>query len=81
MVFSQTSLNTRTVLKVVELDHLKKEKKNQVIGPNGSHGVIADGYSSNATPSSSVATTSFSEVRGVTVSTYRYNALLLLKIS
>lgn len=78
MVFSQTSLNTQTVLKVVELDRLKTEKKNYV---NGLTGVITDGYSSNATPSSPVATTSsFAEVRMAhdTVSTNRYNALLLL---
>ena len=78
MVFSQTSLNTQTVLKVVELDRLKTEKKNYV---NGLTGVITDGYSSNAAPSSPVATTSsFAEVRMArdTVSTNRYNALLLL---
>lgn len=61
MVFSQTSLNTQTVLKVVELDRLKTEKKNCV---NGLNGVITDGYSNNAAPSSPVATTSsFAEVR------------------
>ncbi|CAH0582971.1 unnamed protein product [Chrysodeixis includens] len=61
MVFSQTSLNTQTVLKVVELDRLKTEKKSPVSGLNG---VITDGYSTatTSTPSSPVATTSFSEV-------------------
>ncbi|CAH1635587.1 unnamed protein product [Spodoptera littoralis] len=60
MVFSQTSLNTQTVLKVVELDRLKNEKKNCV---NGLNGVITDGYSNTAAPSSPVATTSsFAEV-------------------
>uniref|UniRef100_A0A2A4ISV9 BZIP domain-containing protein n=2 Tax=Heliothis virescens TaxID=7102 RepID=A0A2A4ISV9_HELVI len=60
MVFSQTSLNTQTVLKVVELDRLKNGKKDY---SNGLNGVITDGYSSTPAPSSPVATTSsFAEV-------------------
>ncbi|XP_075976342.1 uncharacterized protein LOC142976715 [Anticarsia gemmatalis] len=60
MVFSQTSLKTQTVLKVVKLDHLKTEKNHQ---PNGSTGAVnsIDGYS-NTAQSSPVATTSFTEV-------------------
>lgn len=78
MVFSQTSLDSPPVLKVVNLDRLKTEKNNHV---NGQTGVITDGYSSTTAPSSPVATTSsFAEVRmdRDTVSTNRYNALLLL---
>ncbi|KAJ0177698.1 hypothetical protein K1T71_006571 [Dendrolimus kikuchii] len=57
MVFSQTSLKTQTVLKVVEIDRLKATKNQQV---NGSTGVITDGYA-GASPPSPVATTSYSE--------------------
>ncbi|CAB3235453.1 unnamed protein product [Arctia plantaginis] len=60
VVFSQTSLKTQTVLKVVNLDHLKSENNQQVIGSIEAAS-SSDGYS-NAAPGSPVPTTSFTEV-------------------
>ncbi|XP_041968313.1 uncharacterized protein LOC121725410 isoform X2 [Aricia agestis] len=57
MVFSQTSLKTQSLLKVVEIDRLKSEKNQQV---NGLSGVVTD-QSTESTPPSPMATTSFSE--------------------
>lgn len=69
MVFSQTSHKTQTVLKVVNLDHLKSENNQQAIGSIEAAS-SSDGYS-NSAPDSPVATTSFTEVSSgsTTVST------------
>ncbi|CAH2040363.1 unnamed protein product, partial [Iphiclides podalirius] len=57
MVFSQTSLKTRNVLKVVEIDLLKAEKNQQA---NGLTGVVTI-RNNVSRPPSPVATTSYSE--------------------
>lgn len=59
MVFSQTSHKTRSLLKVVDIDHLKSNKDQQ---GNGTTGVITGG-NTEPLPSSPEPTTSFSEVR------------------
>lgn len=57
MVFSQTSLKTRNILKVVDLDRLKPEKNQQA---NGLTGVIHQG-NNGVMPQGTVPTASFSE--------------------
>ncbi|KAL0881547.1 hypothetical protein ABMA27_001384 [Loxostege sticticalis] len=57
MVFSQTSHKTRSLLKVVDIDHLKSNKDQQ---GNGTTGVITGG-NTEPLPSSPEPTTSFSE--------------------
>lgn len=59
MVFSQTNVNTSNLLKVVDIDRLKSEKNQQVKSAHGEN----TGGTTVSTPSSPVATTSFSEVR------------------
>ncbi|CAG4982695.1 unnamed protein product [Parnassius apollo] len=57
MVFSQTSLQTRSILKVVDIDLLKAEKSQQV---NGSTGVVTH-RNTVSEPSSPEAATSYPE--------------------
>lgn len=61
MVFSQTTPNTHSILKVVEIDRLKPEKNLKNLQANGS--TVITGGKTGLTPPSPVATTSYSEVR------------------
>lgn len=59
MVFSQTNVNTRQLLKLVEINRLNSEKNQQVNGPTG---VVIGGILDSPSPTPAPST-SFSEVR------------------